>query len=146
MEDCKFVCGANSISNNNFIGEDIDTVKDSLGMALNITDDMVIKVNGNVEDGDYFIEAGDKVEFVKEAGAKGAEVHVIVSHGANEVTVTSRDGSTVAEVIRQATAALGIVGLDGLTIKRNGVEVDNNARIAGGDRIEVNKTAGSKGL
>lgn len=140
-----FKCGANEIRNSNFDGETIADAIASLGLALNITDDHEVEVNGVSQDGDYVIQADDNVEFKKNAGAKGSEVHVIVSHGANEVTITSRDGSTVSEVIRGAATALGIVGMDGITIKRNGVEVDGSARVYENDRIEANKSAGSKG-
>jgi hypothetical protein len=140
-----FKCGANEIRNANFDGETIADAIEALGMALNITADHDVRVNGVEQDGDYEIQAEDSIEFVKEAGAKGSEIHVVVSHGANELTVVSRDGSTVAEVLRGAASALGIVGMDGITIKRNGVEVDGSTRVSSGDRIEANKTAGTKG-
>ncbi|MCK9279148.1 MAG: hypothetical protein M0P71_00770 [Melioribacteraceae bacterium] len=142
----KFTCGANELVNNNYDGEEIGEVIPKIKDILNITRDHQVTVNGEEVDSDYEIEAGDNIEFVKNAGQKGNdEVTVSVAFGANEVDIVSRDGSTILEVLEQAQQVLGLRSMDDTQILRNGQNAGQRDTVNNGDRIEIQKNAGSKG-
>lgn len=142
----KFTCGANELVNDSFNGQEIGDVIPQISNILNVTRDHQVRINGQEVASDYEIEAGDNVEFVKAAGQKGNdEVNVRVSFGANEVDITSRDGSTVLEVLEQAQGILGLRSMADTEIRRNGQPVSTRDTVHQGDTLEVRKNAGSKG-
>lgn len=113
---------------------------------MNVDDESIMKVNGTEVTGDYVIQDGDMVEFVKEAGTKGADT-VIVQSGINKVHVTIGGNDTVADVLRKAAMLIGIADDLGAesAVNINGSSASSNEKVVAGDRIEVVKEAGSKG-
>lgn len=113
---------------------------------MNVDDESIMKVNGTEVTGDYVIQDDDMIEFVKEAGTKGANT-VVVQFGINKVHVTIGGDDTVADVLRKAAMLIGIT--DGLgsesAVNVNGNASTSNEKVVAGDRIEVIKEAGSKG-
>lgn len=115
---------------------------------MNVDDESIMKVNGTEVTGDYVIQDGDMVEFVKEAGTKGAAGDtVVVQSGINKVHVTIGGNDTVADVLRKAAMLIGIADDLGAesAVNINGSAASSNEKVVAGDRIEVVKEAGSKG-
>lgn len=62
----------------NLVGVKVNTVKASLIHAFNIPGEAQAFVNGEAVNGDYTLQANDTLEFVKQAGVKGADVSAII--------------------------------------------------------------------
>lgn len=62
----------------NLVGVKVDTVKASLIHAFNIPGEAQAFVNGETVNGDYTLQANDTLEFVKQAGVKGADVSATI--------------------------------------------------------------------
>lgn len=114
---------------------------------LNLDEDSILKVNGSEVNADYVIEDGDILEFVKEAGVKGAAGDsVVVQSGINRVTIQIGDDDTVADILRKASLLIGVGDISAESaVNVNGEPAAGNSKIVGGDNIEVVKEAGSKG-
>ena len=52
-------------------GHKVQDVRDTLKHVLNIPNDAQARVNGNLVDGEYVLQANETLEFVKVAGQKG---------------------------------------------------------------------------
>ena len=62
----------------NLIGVQVNTVKASLVHAFNIPGEAQAFVNGETVNGDYALQANDTLEFVKQAGVKGADASATI--------------------------------------------------------------------
>jgi hypothetical protein len=62
----------------NLVGVKVDTVKASLIHAFNIPGEAQAFVNGETVNGDYTLQSNDTLEFVKQAGVKGADVSATI--------------------------------------------------------------------
>lgn len=62
----------------NLIGVQVNTVKASLVHAFNIPGEAQAFVNGETVNGDYTLQANDTLEFVKQAGVKGADASATI--------------------------------------------------------------------
>lgn len=60
------------------IGVQVNTVKASLVHAFNIPGEAQAFVNGETVNGDYTLQANDTLEFVKQAGVKGADASATI--------------------------------------------------------------------
>ena len=114
---------------------------------LGLDEDAVMKVNDVEVDGNYVIEDEDVIEFVKEAGTKGASGDVVIVHsGINKVTIEIADNDTVATVLEKASQLLGVSGIElQSTVNLNGESSPSSAPVFAGDNLEVVKEAGTKG-
>ncbi len=65
--------GVNEVSVDNLTGRTVNCARGEVQGLLNIATDTPAVVNGSRVNGDYVIRDGDRVEFVKAAGTKGAE-------------------------------------------------------------------------
>lgn len=137
--------GVNTL-NLNFTGSTVANVAAQCKSMFGLGDDEIVKINGTEADGEYTIQDGDFIEFVKNAGTKGSGelVVVTVQHGVNVVRIEIADGSPVSEVVRKAAEILGFSVGDS-TIALNGMEVSPNTPCTCGDRVELRKNAGTKG-
>lgn len=137
--------GVNTL-NLNFTGSSIANVAAQCKSMFGLGDDEIVKINGAEAAADYIVQDGDYIEFVKNAGTKGADdiVVVTVQHGVNIVRVEIADNSPVGEVVRKAAEILGFEVGDS-TIALNGSPVDPSTRCTCGDRVELRKNAGTKG-
>lgn len=137
--------GVNTL-NLNFTGSSIANVAAQCKTMFSLGDDEIVKVNGVEADSGYIIQDGDFIEFVKNAGTKGANevVVVTVQHGVNIVRVEIADNSPVIEVVRKAAEILGF-DIGDSAIALNGSQVSPETPCTAGDRVELRKNAGTKG-
>ena len=137
--------GVNTL-NLNFTGSNVANVAAQCKSMFGLGDDEIVKINGTEADAAYVIQDGDYIEFVKNAGTKGADelVVVTVQHGVNIVRVEIADGSPVGDVVRKAAEILGFE-VGNSTIALNGNAVSPDTPCTCGDRVERRKNAGTKG-
>ena len=74
----KVVHGSADAIFDNLVGVKVDTVKASLIHAFNIPGEAQAFVNGETVNGDYTLQANDTLEFVKQAGVKGADLSATI--------------------------------------------------------------------
>ena len=120
---------------NKTVGE----ITESVSSLLNLSGDETAKLNGIAVDSDTVVESGDTLEFVKEAGKKGA---VEIASGVNEMSLDIA-GKTVGEITETVAALLNLSGDE--SVKLNGVAVDADTIVEDGDTVEFVKEAGKKG-
>ena len=122
-------------------GQTVATVVDTVKSILNLDGEEEVKVNGSEADANYVVQDGDSIEFVKASGEKGAVTVTVVS-GVNECTIAA-DGD-IMDIIAQVKEPLNLEGNESLRV--NGQEVDNSYIPQDGDKVELTKSAGEKGL
>ena len=132
--------GVNSMSLD-VAGTSVASVISTVKSILNLDGEESVKVNGNDVDADYIVQDGDKIEFVKASGEKGAVTVTVVS-GVNECTIAA-DGD-IMDIVAQVKEPLHLQGDESLKV--NGQPVDSSYTPKDGDRVELTKNAGEKGL
>lgn len=129
----------------NLAGKTASQAAATCSELMNVDEEAVMKINGTEVNGDYVIQDGDMIEFVKEAGTKGSDT-VVVQSGINRVNIQIGGDDTVADVLRKAAMLIGVGDISTESaVNVNGNPATAREKVVGGDRIEVVKEAGSKG-
>jgi fructosamine-3-kinase len=121
-------------------GQSFATVRHQLKTVLNLDGNETPKLNGGNVPTDYILKDGDKVEFVKASGSKGA---VEVSSGVNNMSL-DLGGKTVGQVRTQLSSVLGIDS--SYKVEVNGSSQNDTYTLKDGDSLEFVKQSGSKGM
>jgi uncharacterized protein with beta-barrel porin domain len=136
----KVTSGVNEM-NLELVGQSTATVKHQLDTLLNLSGDEKIVVNGAEVAGDYILEDGDHLEFVKESGTKGTGSVKVVS-GVNEMNLEIV-GKTVGDVRREMATLLSLDA--DVSAEVNGECATDSTLLCEGDRLEFVKESGTKG-